>query len=132
MSNRRTIPATVFAILIVLALSVLIPYAIVVSFLAERRRHRDAERSRCVTCGRILGAQSLKRSNEYWREYVRQLHLSHLGVKFRLVRTNWAICANCGAAYTYAASTRTFESTELEPLPTADGAVTSGIDTSKR
>lgn len=110
-------PAVAFAILFMLALPLITSYLVVDSFLAERRRKRFAEKSNCVTCGNKLGVKSIKRGNEYWREYVRRLRRSYPGGRFRLVRTVWAIFSHCGAAYSFRSNTLTFEPTELKYFP---------------
>jgi hypothetical protein len=103
-----------------LALPLITPYLVIDSFFAKRRRIRIAEKSICVICGNKLGVESLERGNEYWREYVRRLRRSYPGARFRLVRTVWAICSHCGAAYSFRSNTLTFEPTEWKLFPDSD------------
>jgi hypothetical protein len=117
MHKKRAIPAAVIAIILVLLIPLAIPSLFVVGFILERRRSRDAEKTLCMNCGKLLGAESLKRSNEFWREHVRRLRLAHPGSKLRLVRTNWAICTNCNSAYTYRERTRSFKLLGPRALP---------------
>lgn len=96
-------------------LPVLIPYGIVSGLIRERRREWDAKQSMCKNCGAVLGWESLERSNEYWRDYGCRSRRLYPSIRINLIRSNWAICVECGTAHTYNELTREFDSTDLKP-----------------
>jgi hypothetical protein len=93
---------------IFVALPILIP---VVGFLHRRDRRRmltAACSSNCARCGAILGGASLDRADKAWAEHLAALQRDRPGIRFRLVRSVWAVCTACGARYSFDADIRTF------------------------
>ena len=72
------------------------------------RLRRAANAFACLTCGRMLGIEALRRADKYFADYMRELRRKHPGARFRIVRTVHAICPTCGTHYTYLESERTF------------------------
>jgi len=89
------------AALLLVASPILIPIALIGSYFADRRKWRVAGRAPCAKCGRVLGIKSLELSDQRAAEYGAEQQRLHPGVKFRLVRTVFAICTACGAEYGY-------------------------------
>jgi hypothetical protein len=117
LSKKKHKSSIAFVALFVLLLPVLMPYGFVCSIIRERRRIRDAKRSTCKNCGVLLGRTSLERSNEYWREYGCRSQRIYPSIRINLIRSNWAICVECGTAHTYDERTGEFNLTDLRPLP---------------
>ncbi len=92
----------------VIALPVIVPYALIADAFADRRRTRDADNFCCTQCGNILGQASIAKADEYWRQHVRELHKRFPGARLRLIRDVWAICAVCGANYNYRIKDKTY------------------------
>ena len=92
----------------VLLSPIIVPYFLIESAFADRRRKRDAETFRCAQCGNVLGRASIAKADEYCREHVCELHKRFPGSRFRLVRNVWAICTECGARYNYRTKDRTY------------------------
>jgi hypothetical protein len=89
------------AALFLVASPILIPIALIGSYFADRRKCRVAGNTPCVNCGRVLGIESLELSDRRAADYGAEQQRLHPGVKFRLVRTVFAICKSCGAEYGY-------------------------------
>jgi hypothetical protein len=117
LAKRRKLPLLFYAVAFVLALPVIIPYAMLCDYARRRKLRRLCKTFRCTNCNEILGIDSLDRSDAYWQEYGRRMRRAYPGARLRMVRTNWAICGNCGAAYTLDDRTCEFETTERKPLP---------------
>ena len=92
----------------VIALPVIIPYALIATAFADRRRKRDADNFCCTQCGNILGQAAITKADEDWRQHVRELHKRFAGARLRLIRNVWAICAVCGAEYNYRTKDKTY------------------------
>jgi hypothetical protein len=92
-----------------LALPALVPYAFVCLYLDRRRLRIAANSHACPSCGRILGIEALHLADERWRAHVAELHRSHPGVRFRLVRLIHAICPACGTELSFRKESGTFE-----------------------
>ena len=86
-----------------------IPVAMLWGARYRRRLRKAAESFRCSTCGSVLGAAAVRRADEEWEAYVRELMRKNPGVKFRLVRTVHAICVSCGTPYKYVENECSFE-----------------------
>ena len=95
----KAIQTIFFFIGCVIALPVIVPYALITYTLADRRRKRDADNFCCIQCSNILGQTSIAIADEYWHEYVHELHKRSPEARLRLVRDVWAICAVCGGRY---------------------------------
>jgi ribosomal protein L34E len=119
-------------LVVVSALLLMVPLWIPVAMLwgarYRRRLRKAAESFRCSTCGSILGAAAVRRADEVWEAYVRELMRKNPDVRFRLVRTVHAICLSCGTPFKSVENDRTFEvqRRDLGHLKT-DDAETAGI-----
>jgi len=107
--RARQLNTVLIVIGFVIALPVIVPYALIANALTDRRRQRDADNFSCVQCGKILGHASIAKANEYWREHVGELHKRFPGARLRLVRDVWAICDVCGARYNYRTKDKAFK-----------------------
>lgn len=104
----RRFKTVLILIVCMIALPVIVPYALLANALDDRRRKRDADNFTCIRCGNILGQASIAKANEYWREHVHELHNRYPGARLRLVRDVYAICTVCGAGYSYSAADKTY------------------------
>ena len=107
--RARQLNTVLVVIGFVIAMPVILPYALIANALTDRRRKRDAANCSCIQCGNILGQASIAKADEYWREHVRELHTRFPGVRLQLVRDVWAICDVCGARYSYRAKDQTYK-----------------------
>jgi hypothetical protein len=96
------------AVLVVIASPVLIPVALALHERERRAMRAIAETTRCKRCGATLGAASLEQADQAWADHVAALHRDHPGVRFRLLRGLWALCAVCAARYGFNAERRVF------------------------
>lgn len=97
----RRLPIPLLVLMIVIAFPVALPIAIV-SWLWDRRRMQAvAERTPCECCGTMLGAVSLHRADTEWEKRVAALQSARPIMRFRMIRSLWAICAACGVEYDY-------------------------------
>jgi len=94
----------------VLLLPVIIPCAIVLVMVEEHRKRKSAGGFVCLTCGKVLGVESLKLSDEEQRKLAAERPDECMR---RMVRTCHAICPSCGTRYTYVSEKRTFVPEEL-------------------
>jgi hypothetical protein len=95
----RRLPIPLLVLMIVIAFPVAIPIAIV-SWLRDRRRMRAvAKRTHCECCGATLGAASLRCADPEWAKRVAALQSARSIMRFRMIRSLWAICAARGAEY---------------------------------
>jgi hypothetical protein len=86
----------------------LIPAAIVWAAVDNRRKRKAAASFHCVTCGRILGAESVRTADSEFRRRMKALRRSSPFGVFRNVRTCDAICPACGTRYAFRHDERTF------------------------
>jgi hypothetical protein len=105
----RTPIMLLFVVAVLLALPALVPYAFVCHYIDRRRLRIAAKSQACPSCGRILGIEALHLADERWRAHVAELHRSHPGVRFRLIRLVYAICLGCGAQLSFDKGAGTFE-----------------------
>ena len=104
--RQVAILATIVAVTI--ASPVLIPIAALLHLRDRRRMEAAARKARCESCGAILGVASLRRADAAWAEHVAALHRDRPGVRFRLVRDLWAMCATCDAEYGFDSASGVF------------------------
>jgi predicted RNA-binding Zn-ribbon protein involved in translation (DUF1610 family) len=110
---RTQMLLVVAAFLLLLALPALIPYAFVRQYLDRRRLRIAAKSQACPSCGRILGIEALHVADERWRAHIAELHRSHPGSRFRVVRLVHAICPACGAQLSFRERSGTFEQVKV-------------------
>jgi hypothetical protein len=104
----RQVILLLMVVAFLIACPVLIPIAFVLHARDQRRMRAAADRARCGRCGAILGAASMHRANTVWAERVAALYRDRPGIRLRLVRRLWALCAACGAEYDFDATLRIF------------------------
>jgi DNA-directed RNA polymerase subunit RPC12/RpoP len=119
-------------IVFVILLPVLLPVALFLHSRDQKRMRALAEIFACLSCGRTLGADSLKLADEAWANYVAKLNrdvdTTHPTTrdwnKFyrpRLVKDYDAVCPNCGTYHKFIAKERTFILTRPEGIPLKPG-----------
>ena len=104
----RRLPLPLFVLIIVIAFPVAIPIAVVSWIWDHRRMRAAAARTNCERCGAALGSASLHRAETEWTKRVAALLDARPGMRLRMVRRLWAICAACGAEYDYDFRSRMF------------------------
>jgi hypothetical protein len=118
-------------IVFVILLPVLLPVALFLHSRDQKRMRALAEIFACLSCGRTLGADSFKLSDEAWANYLAELNHGADTTqpardwnKFhipRLVKEYDAICPNCGTYHAYVPKERTFILTRPEGIPLKPG-----------
>ena len=108
MKFHLAIPFPIKAAAALVFLPVLIPVAIVMAVVDNRRKRKVAATFRCLKCGRLLGTEALRIADAEFSKHMDELRRANPGVKYRVVRTGHAICAACGARYTFLDKERTF------------------------
>ena len=108
MRVRDSACLTLLLIATVLLLPLLIPAAVVVSIVNDRRVRNAAKAFACSNCGNALGTMAVKLADEAWTERMRTFWHNHPGVRYRTVRDLHAICPTCGTRYKFIESERTF------------------------
>jgi hypothetical protein len=114
-NQRHEIPGWLLmpvGVVVVSALLLTVPLWIPLVFVWDaqyRRRLRlAAEAFRCSTCGSTLGTAAVRRADEQWEAYVRELVRKNPGIRLRMVRLVHAVCVSCGTPYKYDDQERTF------------------------
>ena len=77
--------------------------------LDQRKLRRVAESTPCAQCGAILGEAALELGDELWRKHMSTLMARNPGVRFRIVRTLFAVCPKCGARYRFDEKSAVFD-----------------------
>ena len=119
----RRVPIPLLVLIILIALPVAIPVAIVSWMLDRRRMQAVAQRTHCERCGATLGDASLHRADTEWAKRVAALLDAQPGMRLRMVRSLWAICAACGAEYDYDFRSRIFHRVAGDDEPGDQGRV---------
>ena len=91
---------------IIVSLPLLIPYALIMTKIDERRKRKAVLAFRCTNCGHVLGLAALVAADQEYSEHIDKMMLDHPKSRFRLVRSLHAICTNCGQRYTYSSTQR--------------------------
>ena len=104
----RRLPIPLLVLIIVILFPVAVPIAMVLWLWDRRRMQAVAERTPCEGCGTRLGAVSLRRADTEWARRVADLHSEQTIMRFRMIRSLWAVCAACGAEYDYDFRSRVF------------------------
>jgi len=118
----RGIAIILLAIILVVFLPVIIPVVALLDRAYRRRMRAAACAFTCLSCGSILGLESIRLADAAWSEHLRGLQAKYPWTRFRLVRRVHAICPACGARYTFLERERTFVRTR------ADGATSGPAD----
>ena len=92
----------------VVALPVLVPWALITDHLDKRRLLVAAKNTDCPICNMPLGEKSLNLADTVRSKEISELRRSNPGVKFRLVRMYDVICTHCDARLRFNSQTRTF------------------------
>jgi hypothetical protein len=104
----RRLPLPLLVLMILIAFPVTIPIGIV-SWMWDRRRMRAvAERTHCERCGATLGVAALQSAEAEWTKRVAALQDARPTMRFRMIRSLWAVCAVCGAEFNYDFHSRIF------------------------
>ena len=118
---------TLCIVAVIVSFPVMFPVAMIQHTLAERRKQRRVLKARCVRCGEILGPAALDRADVEWSAHVEQMFRDHPGIRFRMVRTVHAVCADCGQAYRYDEKADAFEPVADEPFKRRQASETGGV-----
>jgi hypothetical protein len=118
--------ATIFlAIALLVFLPVIIPVVALLDLTYRRRLRAAAGAFACLSCGRILGLESIRLADAAWGEHLRELRAKYPSIRFRLVRHVRAICPRCGVRYAFLEREGTFVQTGADDsLPAAHEVTT--------
>jgi hypothetical protein len=111
-------------IVFVILLPVMLPIALFLHSRDEKRMRALAETFLCLSCGLVLGAESLKLADEAWANYVAKLNETNDGstlYRRRIVKGYDAICPHCGTYHSYASKERTFILARPPDIPAKPG-----------
>jgi hypothetical protein len=101
--------AIIFVVTVLLVfLPVIIPVVALLHLAYRKRLRATACVFACLSCGGILGLESIRLADAAWDEHIRELRAKHPSIRFRLVRHLHAICPRCGVRYTFLERERTF------------------------
>jgi hypothetical protein len=104
--------ATIFlAIVLPVFLPVIIPVVVLLDLAYRKRLRATACAFACLSCGGILGLESIRLADAAWGEHLRELREKYPSTRFRMVRHVHAICPACGARYAFLERERTFAAT---------------------
>jgi hypothetical protein len=104
--------ATIFlATVLLVFLPVIIPVVALLDLAYRKRLRAAACAFVCLSCGGILGLESIRLADAAWEEHMRELRAKYPSIRFRLVRHVHAICPRCGVRYAFLARQRTFVQT---------------------
>jgi len=121
----RRIAAIFLAIVLVMFLPVIIPVVALLDCVYRKRLRAAACAFACLSCGGILGLESIRLADAEWDEHLRELREKYPSTRFRLVRHVPAICPACGVRYAFLERERTFVQTGADGgLSTAHGVTT--------
>jgi hypothetical protein len=88
-------------VLLILLLPAIVP-VVGLSHRLYRKRLRAAARAlACLSCGVVLGLESVRLADAAWDGHMRELRAKHPTIRFRVVRRVHAICPECDAHYTF-------------------------------
>src|SRR5215470_5139163 len=110
----RRIAAIFLATVLLVFLPVIIPVIGLLDRVYRRRLRAAACAFACVSCGGILGLESIRLADAEWEEHLRELREKHPSTRFRLVRHVRAICPGCGVRYAFLERERTFVQTDAD------------------
>ena len=91
----------------VVALPVVLPWALIAHSLDKRRLLKAARTTDCPICDTHLGEKSFDLADAVRSKETAELHRANPGVKFRLVRMFDLICTNCNARLKFEQSSQT-------------------------
>ena len=111
MGRWRTAVAVTVGVVAVMLSPILLPVALIFHAADAKRMRALAETFPCLKCGRILGADSLRITDEAWAEYLAEVTRNSIGaIRSRLVKYIDAICPHCGAHHKFTPKQRSFVS----------------------
>jgi len=102
------IAAIFLAIVLLVFLPVIIPVVALLDRAYRKRLRAAACAFACLSCGGILGLESIRLADAEWDERLRELREKYPSTRFRLVRHVRAICPACGVRYAFSERERTF------------------------
>jgi hypothetical protein len=106
--NTRRIATIFLAIVLTVFLPVIIPVVALFDRAYRARLRAAACAFTCLSCGGILGLESIRLADVAWDEHLRELREKHPLIRFRIVRHVRAICPACGVRYAFLEHERTF------------------------
>jgi hypothetical protein len=92
---------TVLIVLLIVLLPVIIPLAEWSHSVYRKRLIAAARSLACLSCGAVLGLESIRLADAACEERMRELRVKHPAIRFRVVQHIHAICPVCGAQYTF-------------------------------
>jgi hypothetical protein len=104
----RQAAVVLMVVAVVIASPVLTPIAMALHRRDTRRMQAAVTKSRCDDCGAILGIASWQRAGSLWAAHVAAQGRDNPTIRFRLVRSLYAVCGTCEAQYGFDATLRTF------------------------
>jgi len=104
----RRIAAIFLAIVLLVFLPVIIPVVALLDRAYRKQLRAAACAFACLSCGGILGLESIRFADAQWDEHLRELREKYPSTRFRLVRHVRAICPACGVRYAFSERERTF------------------------
>ena len=107
----RRIAAIFLAIVLLVFLPVIIPVVALLDRAYRKQLRAAACAFACLSCGGILGLESIRLADAQWDEHLRELREKYPSTRFRLVRHVRAICPGCGVRYAFLERERTFVQT---------------------
>jgi TRAP-type C4-dicarboxylate transport system permease small subunit len=110
----RRIAAIFLAIVLLVFLPVIIPVVALLDRAYRKRLRAAACAFACLSCGGILGLESIRLADAQWAEHLRELREKYPSTRFRLVRHVRAICPACGVRYAFLEHERTFAQIRID------------------
>jgi hypothetical protein len=107
----RLIGIIFLAVILVVFLPVIIPVVALLDHVYRKRLRAAACAFACLSCGGILGLESIRLADAQWDEHLRELREKYPSTRFRLVRHVRAICPACGVRYAFSERERIFVQT---------------------
>jgi hypothetical protein len=104
----RRLPLPLLVLIVLITFPVTIPIALLSWIWDRRRMQAVAGRTHCERCGATLGVASLRRADTEWAKRVAALQGARPTMRFRMIRSLWAVCAVCGAEFNYDFRSRIF------------------------
>lgn len=98
---------TVAVVVFVLLLPVIVPVAVVLHYVHQRKMRALILSARCPKCFAPLDDAAIARADERWREIMLDMSRQHPGARLRVVRDLHATCTICGAEITFVDASHT-------------------------
>jgi hypothetical protein len=99
--NSIGLHVIVLTVLLIVLLPAIIPLVGLSHSVYRRRLIAAARALACLSCGAVLGLESIRLADAAWDAHTRELRVKHPTIRFRVVLRVHAICPVCGAQYTF-------------------------------